>query len=227
MSETEVLHTHVKVDSDRSSIPEEDGLIKVTSRSAPYHVVNHAMRLLTNPDRTQIKFSAVAGAIPTLIAAVHMVKVQCESTLYQQNHLGSIDTGLDYVPIVQGHDKVHQKKALAFMSVVLSRTPLDETDVGYQPSGTVPVEPTVYRSADFFLDRARGAFRGRRGFRGRAIRGGFRGRRGFSRGGRGGFRGGFRGRYPSARGRGSSRGFRGGYQRGNRGRGSPATPTQQ
>ncbi|KAL0240869.1 hypothetical protein GEMRC1_006105 [Eukaryota sp. GEM-RC1] len=166
------IDTHFKLETSR--FPDnQDGVLKVTAQSFPNHLAQSIFRLFVNPQRDSVQLTAVSSAIQNLVSAVELFKQQSDTPFYQLNELGSFDAGSDYIPAVEGHDRIHVPKPLAFMSITLSRK---------KPEGEIQ-EPSDHqernpiRSADFFMDRQHDrSFRGgRRSFR---PRGGFRSRGG-------------------------------------------------
>jgi hypothetical protein len=207
------------MESTKETKPIND--IRVGMNSRVRNVVRYCNGILNEKKATELKFSAVGGAIGRLVNVVEVLRIVNQG-LHQTNKLGTV-----IHQTVDQQGGVENNRSYPKLEVVLSLDEPKEKGEGYQ----APL-PEDERTKQFDLLNAerprRESFsRGgpRDGLRGRGFgdRGGQRGTRGGLRGSRGGFgeqRGGFRGsRGGFGEQRGGFRGSRGGFgeQRGTRG----------
>ena len=184
--------------------------IRVGMNSRVRNVVRYCNSILNEKKATDLKFSAIGGAIGRLVNVVEVLRI-VNPGLHQTNKIGTV---MYQTVDQQGH--VQSNRNFPKLEVTLAlEEPSEKTD-GYQ--APLPEDERL-KLFELFNERPqRTSFRGGRGQRdsgfrgGRGQRGGFRGGRGQRGGFRGQSRGGFRGQ---SRGgfRGQSRDF-GGQSRG-------------
>lgn len=106
--------------------------IRVQAKGQIKNYLGYAFRILNKTDHKFIVVSATGNAIVKALILIELVKRRI-GNLYQINHIDSDvistveDTKIEDMP------KVETKRRVTKMETILSRDPLDENDVGYQP----------------------------------------------------------------------------------------------
>jgi hypothetical protein len=215
---------------------QEKNQVKIGFQTRIGNVVKYSISLLKEEKFRTIHFSAIGGAIGSLVNVVEVLKT-LHPGLYQINKISSVS----HQTLDSTNKEIIKERLSPKMDATLTFDTPNQTGEGFQEPYSEDVRKKLEDKLNESRDRPRedredrrprgGYSRGGRDGYSRGGRDGFRGRGFSSRGGfrgesRGGFRGesreGFRGRGFSSRGgfRGESRGgFRGESREGFRGRG--------
>lgn len=107
-----------------------DNEIRVQAKGQIKNYLGYAFRILNKSGYRSLKISATGNAIVKALILIELVKRRV-GNLYQINHIDS--DVIKSVEEVENMPKVETKRRVTKMDTTLSKDPLDETDVGYQP----------------------------------------------------------------------------------------------
>lgn len=107
-----------------------DNEIRVQAKGQIKNYLGYAFRILNKTDYRSLKISATGNAIVKALILIELVKRRV-GNLYQINHIDS--DVIDSVVEVENMPNVANKRRVTKMDTTLSKDPLDENDVGYQP----------------------------------------------------------------------------------------------
>ena len=107
-----------------------DNEIRVQAKGQIKNYLGYAFRILNKSDYRSLKISATGNAIVKALILIELVKRRV-GNLYQINHIDS--DVIKSEEQVENMPKVETKRRVTKMDTTLSKDPLDENDVGYQP----------------------------------------------------------------------------------------------
>lgn len=118
-----------KVDEEGEEILSNE--VRITQQGKPRNYISYAMNLLTNQNQNQIILKAMGRAVNKAVTIAEILKRKAQ--FHQITSLSSVEIVDIYDPIEEGLDRVESKRYVSCINIVLSRSPLDTTDIGYQP----------------------------------------------------------------------------------------------
>lgn len=167
------MQGYEKVQKEKEQTVENE--IRVMAKGQIKKYLGYALRILTKTDFKSLEIRGTGNAIVKALILIELVKRRV-GDLHQVNNITSTEIVDEFRPIVEGLEKVEQRRRVTCLNCVLSKEPLDSSNIGYQEP-TKKEEQTQRRFNDDNNKggetRPRGAPRG--GPRGR---GGYRGDRG-------------------------------------------------
>ena len=172
---------------------QEKNHIKIGFTSRIGSCVTYTRALLDKENHKTLHFSAIGGAIGSLVNIVEVIKTLYPG-LYQVNKISSVS----HQTYSKNDNTVVSERLSPKLDVTLTYEKPTTTGEGFQEPYSTEVRNKLKEKLDENREKPRRTDDFRGGFRG--SRGGFRGSRGGFRGSRGGFRDGNRG---------GNRGFRG------------------
>lgn len=93
--------------------------------------MGYAQKVLNKMGYDQIKIRAAGNAIVKAMILVELIKRR-QGNFHQINRIFSMEKTTYEEPQIEGMDKIPVIRRVTALDIILSRTPLDETDPGYQ-----------------------------------------------------------------------------------------------
>jgi DNA-binding protein Alba len=112
--------------------PTGENEIRISSQGRVSNYISYAGQLFNEQGKDQVEIRATGQALPKAVQVAEVVKRRFAG-LHQITTLGSTEIENEYEPTEEGLNKVTQTTVLSIMRIVLSKTPLDTTAIGYQP----------------------------------------------------------------------------------------------
>ena len=122
---------------DGKQTPENE--IRVKAKGQIQDNLRYAFRIFKETNFTFLKISATGNAIVKALILIELVKRRV-GNLYQINRIDSDVIVTEEETKIEDMPKVETKRRVTKMETILSKEPLDENDIGYQPP--VPKETT-------------------------------------------------------------------------------------
>merc|ERR1719498_701502 len=117
---------------EREKEPVPPDMIRISGQGRTGSYVTYAAKLFSEAKLESIRVRATGNALPKAVQVAEVVKRRFAG-LHQITTLGSTEIENEYEPTEEGLNKVTQTTVLSIMRIVLSKTPLDTTAIGYQP----------------------------------------------------------------------------------------------
>ncbi|XP_047325842.1 ribonuclease P protein subunit p25-like protein [Impatiens glandulifera] len=144
--------------------------IRITSQGRMRNYITYAMTLLQDKGSNEIVFKAMGRAINKTVTIVELIKRRIVG-LHQVTSICSTDITDNWEPIEEGLDPVETTRHVSMITIILSKTELDMSSIGYQ----APLPANEVKTGYEFDDDGGYAEESSSGCRGRG-RGGGRGR---------------------------------------------------
>lgn len=104
--------------------------VRITQQGKPRNYITYAMTLF-GKGSDQIILKAMGRACNKAVTIAEILKRK--APLHQITSLSSCELVDIFEPLEEGLDRVESKRFVSCMIIILSKTPLDTTDKGYQP----------------------------------------------------------------------------------------------
>ena len=126
------MQGYKKIEKEKTKTEENE--IRVTSKGQIKKYLGYALRVLTKTEGRfdELVIRATGNAIVKALILIEIVKRRV-GDLHQINDITSAEIVDEYEPQVEGLEKIEQKRRVTCLDCKLSKVPLDETHVGYQP----------------------------------------------------------------------------------------------
>jgi DNA-binding protein len=118
-----------KINKDK--VKTEENEIRITSKGSVTKYCGYARRVLERTDLKSIEIRATGNAIVKALILIEMVKRQV-GNLHQLNRITSIEIVDEFEPLVEGLEKMEQRRRVTCFDCTLSKEPLDTEHYGYQ-----------------------------------------------------------------------------------------------
>jgi len=118
--------------------------VRITQQGKPRNYITYAMNLLAHGSRgtdgnphgvDQIVLKAMGRAVNKAVTIAEILKRK--APLHQITELSSVELMDIYEPLEEGLDVVESKRYVSCMTITLSKSPLDTTNIGYQVSAKI------------------------------------------------------------------------------------------
>jgi len=119
---------HINKDGTKTAENE----IRVQAKGQIKNYLGYAFRILNKTDHRSLKISATGNAIVKALILIELVKRRV-GDLHQINHIASDVIKSVEETKIEDMPQVENKRRVTKMETTLSKDPLDEKDVGYQP----------------------------------------------------------------------------------------------
>lgn len=110
----------------------DDNEIRVQAKGQIKNYLGYAFLILNKMNYKSLKISATGNAIVKALILIELVKRRV-GNLHQINHIESDVINSEEQTKIDDMPKVETKRRVTKMETTLSKDPLDETHVGYQP----------------------------------------------------------------------------------------------
>lgn len=119
-----------KVEKEKQKTEENE--IRVTAKGQIKKQLAYALRILQATDYRNIEIRGTGNAIVKALILIELVKRRV-GDLHQINTITSTEIVDEFEPLVEGLEKIEQRRRVTCLNCILSKDPLDENEVGYQP----------------------------------------------------------------------------------------------
>jgi DNA-binding protein len=116
--------------------------VRITQQGKPRNYITYAMNLLAHGDGSgsnkgvdQVILKAMGRAVNKAVTIAEILKRK--APLHQITSLSSVELTDIYEPLEEGLDIVESKRYVSCMTIILSKTPLDISNIGYQVRKTL------------------------------------------------------------------------------------------
>jgi ribonuclease P/MRP protein subunit RPP25 len=123
------MDNYIKKDKPKEKTEENE--IRVTSKGFIRNYFTYAEKVLAREDQKSLIISATGNAIVKALILIEMVKRRV-GNLHQTNEITSREMIDTFEPKIEGLEEIVQKRRVTAMKTVLSKDPLEESDIGYQ-----------------------------------------------------------------------------------------------
>ena len=117
-----------KVQKDKPETVENE--IRVTAKGQIKKYLGYALRILTKTEFKELEIRGTGNAIVKALILIELVKRRV-GDLHQVNNITSTEIVDEFEPIVEGLEKIEQRRRVTCLNCILSKDPLDETNIGY------------------------------------------------------------------------------------------------
>jgi DNA-binding protein len=124
------MQGYKKVVKDKAKTVENE--IRITSKGQIKKYLGYALRVLNKTDHREVLIKATGNAIVKALILIEIVKRR-HGDLHQINEIKSMEIVDEYEPMTADLPKTEQKRRVTCLDCILSKDPLDESNVGYQP----------------------------------------------------------------------------------------------
>lgn len=131
--------------------------------------LGYALRILTKTDFKSLEIRGTGNAIVKALILIELVKRRV-GDLHQINNITSTEIVDVFKPNIEGLEEIEQRRRVTCLNCVLSKDPLDTSNIGYQAPTPKEEHPQRRYNEDTAAGERKPAFRG--GMRGRGGRGG-------------------------------------------------------
>lgn len=111
--------------------PTIENEIRVMAKGQIKKYLGYALRILTKTDFKSLEIRGTGNAIVKALILIELVKRRV-GDLHQINNITSTEIIDEFMPLVEGLEKIEQRRRVTCLNCVLSKEPLDSTNIGYQ-----------------------------------------------------------------------------------------------
>lgn len=122
------MQGYKKIPKDKQKTEENE--IRVTSKGQIKKYLGYALRVLTKTDLKSLEIRATGNAIVKALILIELVKRRV-GDLHQVSKITSTEIVDEFEPLVEGLEKIEQKRRVTCFDCTLSKDPLDSNDIGY------------------------------------------------------------------------------------------------
>eukprot|EP00588_Corethron_pennatum_P000318 CAMPEP_0194282876 /NCGR_PEP_ID=MMETSP0169-20130528/24132_1 /TAXON_ID=218684 /ORGANISM="Corethron pennatum, Strain L29A3" /LENGTH=198 /DNA_ID=CAMNT_0039028337 /DNA_START=245 /DNA_END=841 /DNA_ORIENTATION=+ len=115
-------------DRDSSALTNE---IRITQQGKPRNYITYAMGLFTDHGADRIVLKAMGRAVNKSVTIAEIIKRK--TPLHQITSINSCELVDVFEPLEEGLDRVESRRYVSCMTILLSKSPLDQNHIGYQP----------------------------------------------------------------------------------------------
>mmetsp|Transcript_15228 Transcript_15228/g.30345 ORF Transcript_15228/g.30345 Transcript_15228/m.30345 type:complete len:194 (-) Transcript_15228:8-589(-) len=115
-------------DRDSSASTNE---IRITQQGKPRNYITYAMGLFTDHGADRIVLKAMGRAVNKAVTIAEIIKRK--TPLHQITSINSCELVDVFEPLEEGLDRVESRRYVSCMTILLSKSPLDQNHIGYQP----------------------------------------------------------------------------------------------
>jgi len=104
--------------------------IRITQQGKPRNYITYAMGLFTEHGADRIVLKAMGRAVNKAVTIAEIIKRK--APLHQITSIDSCELVDVFEPLEEGLDRVESRRYVSCMTIVLSKSPLDQKHIGYQ-----------------------------------------------------------------------------------------------
>jgi DNA-binding protein len=119
---------YVKVKKEEEKLP--SNLIRVRKNQRLGNYLRRAIEVLVTSNEDSVKVTGLDKAIEVVVQVAELIKHKVKG-LYQLNTIQTLTIVDDYEPIEEGLDHLTFSRNSLMLVIELSKTPLDNSNVGY------------------------------------------------------------------------------------------------
>merc|ERR1719261_1671328 len=140
-----------------TTVEKDENEIRVTAVGSVSAYVSRATKVYGELAQSKVEISATGNALTKAVTLAEVCKRRFKG-LHQITDLGSQEIVDEYEPKEEGLDKVTETRNIPYISITLSKEPLDTSDKGYQ----APIDESLVKEIDAEdIGKPRGRGRGR------------------------------------------------------------------
>ena len=102
----------------------------MTAKGQIKKYLGYALRVLTKTDLRSLEIRATGNAIVKALILIELVKRRI-GDLHQISKITSTEIVDEFEPLVEGLEKIEQRRRVTCFDCTLSKDQLDESDIGY------------------------------------------------------------------------------------------------
>ena len=107
-----------------------DNEIRVTAKGQIKKYLGYALSAFNKREMESIEIRGTGNAIVKALILIELVKRRV-GDLHQINNITSTEIVDEFEPIVEGLEKIEQRRRVTCLNCVLSKTPIDAEHIGY------------------------------------------------------------------------------------------------
>merc|ERR1719199_1713922 len=131
----------IKPRAEKEDKSEEE--IRLTAQGSISSYVTRAATVYNELNKSQVVITATGNALTKAVHTAEVIKRRFKG-LHQITKLESQEVVDEYEPLEEGLDKVTDVRSVPFISITLSKEPLDTSDKGYQ----APIDESLVEDYD-------------------------------------------------------------------------------
>jgi DNA-binding protein len=108
-----------------------DNEIRVTAKGQIKKYLGYALSAFNKRSFEQIEIRGTGNAIVKALILIELVKRRV-GDLHQINNITSTEIVDEFEPEIEGLERIEQRRRVTCLNCILSKTPLDQTNIGYQ-----------------------------------------------------------------------------------------------
>lgn len=126
------MEAYKRVPKERNDSEIQENEVRITAVNKVRNYISYAMALLEEKGHSSVVLKGMGKAINKTVVVAEILKRRMVG-LHQLTSIASTNIVDVWEPKEEGLDRLETTRRVSVITIILSREPLDSSDVGYQP----------------------------------------------------------------------------------------------